>query len=379
MNKKQSKTSRAVISYDLYRVSSPDNELVAANVQPGYTLTIQDSGSEYFVRANNDDGTFTDSNTDTGYSTWEPGEITDFNASDDNLDSVICTWSHSNLGNPECTYDLYRDSALLASDISSGYNDTTAQEGTTYTYYIQAINSCGSINSNEDTGEKIPLWNDCDPFNDGSLLYYWNFDNTLDNFCGEGTWTSLASTPLYAPGVSGESIEFVNGESHRLFYDPPSDTVPYKNSTFNFFMKVGDSPPSGEDAVFYAYKESGDSWGLRVRVAAINVIADIDNSGNWLALGSTVSFQANFRMISIVLVDLGNDSFRMDAYVDGLYVGNKTDSSSKTHLDRFHCGANNSNEDKFDGYIDEFTIYNRVLTEEEIQEIYNHYLGNISN
>ena len=224
----------------------------------------------------------------------------------------------------------------------------------------------------------VPPWNECDPFNDGSLLYYWNFDNTLDNFCGEGTWDSLASTPLYAPGVSGESIEFVDDESHRLFYDPPVGTVPYKNGTINFFMKVGDSPPdppSGTDAVLYAYKEGGDEWGIRVRVEDDYIIVDVDNSGDWLTLDTTASFQANFRMISIVLVDLGSGALRMDAYVDGVYIGNRTASSSRTHLDRFYLGATNANDIKFDGYIDEFTIYNRVLTEEEIQYIYNHYLG----
>jgi len=86
---------------------------------------------------------------------YAPSAITDFVASDDNVDGIICTWSVANAV-PAATYDLYLDGVLRLSNVTSGVLDVVGSIGSTFTYHVVAVNSVGSTASNTDTGIRIP-------------------------------------------------------------------------------------------------------------------------------------------------------------------------------------------------------------------------------
>ena len=62
---------------------------------------------------------------------------------------VELSWNHpSNRGNPAATYRVYRGTTLVATVSGTSYTDTGRTNGTSYSYYIQAFNTAGSVNSN---------------------------------------------------------------------------------------------------------------------------------------------------------------------------------------------------------------------------------------
>ncbi len=131
--------------YNVYRSGS----LVGDNVSSGFVDTFTGT-ADYYVTATNVSGTVV-GNTDsgTGVDTVSlPSKILDFNASDNLIGAVNCTWS-SSIGNPSPTYNLDRGGVIVGTDITSPYSDTFTG---TDDYSIKAINSEGSTVSNIDSG-----------------------------------------------------------------------------------------------------------------------------------------------------------------------------------------------------------------------------------
>jgi surface protein len=140
------------VQHDLYRNAG----LLAENVNSGFIDTNTSIGTTYTyqVLAKNDEG-YIVSNEDTGVRLEEPrppSVITDFNASDDREDGVLCTWGAAD-GHPEPTYDLYRNDVMYREDAASGFLDENVSPDTTYEYYVKAVNSEGFPDSNKDTGQ----------------------------------------------------------------------------------------------------------------------------------------------------------------------------------------------------------------------------------
>jgi len=75
--------------------------------------------------------------------------IIDFNATDDLIGSVICTWSPSD-GLPAPTYNLYENDILVASNIISPFSRVVSAG--IRDYYVKAVNSAGEVISNIDSG-----------------------------------------------------------------------------------------------------------------------------------------------------------------------------------------------------------------------------------
>ena len=62
---------------------------------------------------------------------------------------VSLSWNHpSDRGDPTATYRVYRGSTLITTTSGTSYTDTGRTNGTQYTYYVQAFNSAGTLNSN---------------------------------------------------------------------------------------------------------------------------------------------------------------------------------------------------------------------------------------
>lgn len=80
----------------------------------------------------------------------EPGTITDFEASSSGADDKVTVTFTNATGVPTPTYNLYENSVVVASGISSGHVHTSTVSGSNV-YYVKALNSAGSSDSNTDT------------------------------------------------------------------------------------------------------------------------------------------------------------------------------------------------------------------------------------
>ncbi len=146
-------TATPTPTYNLFE----GNTLIQVNISSGFQWHTKNTGVALHIRVvNSTIPGGVRSNEDTGYSLWAPGAPTAFSASDSTTTTgVDCTWTDpADLGNPVCTYDLYRDGVRIAGPVTSGYKDTTGTAGTTYSYHVRAVNSCGGADSNADDGTK---------------------------------------------------------------------------------------------------------------------------------------------------------------------------------------------------------------------------------
>lgn len=82
-----------------------------------------------------------------------PSVIVDFAASDDQIESVIMTFTNAT-GTPAPTYNLFKGAAEVAVGISSGFVYPTPPGGGTY--HVKAINNAGTVDSNTDSGQSLP-------------------------------------------------------------------------------------------------------------------------------------------------------------------------------------------------------------------------------
>ncbi len=133
--------------YDLFEAGSQ----VETAIDSGFVHSTSNGSRSYYVNARNTEGTV-ESNSDIGISGEVPSEITDFEAID-GIDSVTMEWSNAS-GYPLPTYDLYRNTVNIETNIDSGFVLDTFNA--TASYYVKAINILGDTDSNSDDGTSEP-------------------------------------------------------------------------------------------------------------------------------------------------------------------------------------------------------------------------------
>ena len=137
-------------TYDLYR----DGILIRNNVYSGYVLNTPGGTWNFMVRAVNQWGT-SDSNTVQATATaalFPPEQITDFNPVDGRREIIM---NFSPALDAE-SYDLYQAGILTAVDVYPGYVFDSPIGS--WNFFIKAINTVGSTDSNTETAESLPLF-----------------------------------------------------------------------------------------------------------------------------------------------------------------------------------------------------------------------------
>ncbi len=155
-------------------------------------VEIPNGGELYIDGVKPVDGVYVD-----GIQVWQntvvPSSITDFAASDDQLDQVTVIFTPAT-GIPTPTHDLYDGDTSVAQGIVSGYVHPVTGPYTGQ-YKVRAVNSAGTADSNIDQGVSL-------------------FDNN---------WDSSPSSVLFTPGDT----------------DVPADTVGIVFSSNTMFIKAG--------------------------------------------------------------------------------------------------------------------------------------------
>ena len=138
------------ISYELYQ----DGVRVAQDVVSGDTFDAVAGTDSYYVRSIYQAGHAFNSNTDLGTALEgiAPGPITDFQASDDQILQVQSWWTDAT-GDPVPVYDLYKNEAIVAQNVTSGHMH--AAEPGTALWYVIARNGIGDTKSNQDYGTAV--------------------------------------------------------------------------------------------------------------------------------------------------------------------------------------------------------------------------------
>ncbi len=230
--------------------------------------------------------------------------------------------------------------------------------------------------SKQDTNNITSTFNNLD-LNDG-LVGYRSFDfrtaEDESNNDNDGTVHDAATVD----GISGKAFDFDGINDYIAVHDDPSLEFGYNDFTISFWIKCTNIllkiQPISKDRGLDGYR----SWRVLINTQSEVIFVTSDNGHNedgHQIFGGTVdaNLQNNI-WYHIVIVKDGTDAiFYVNGSVmnddDTIYHSKIHDSSAKLHIG-CRLGWEGYPIEHFPGVIDEVRIYNRVLSEDEIQELY---------
>jgi hypothetical protein len=261
--------------------------------------------------------------------------------------------------------------------------------GTQYFYRVEASNSGGNAtpsatNSFTTLGVVLNA-----PVN--GLVAYYGFNNSINSHNGNHNMTSF-SAPTYGTGKVGNGVIFSNSVSNTLFNNTLTNDLPSTGPFTICFWKKNNLAVSTPvfptffemfNSVFVRLQSSSNYSSLERGYAYTNppsipLFAPAYNTGsdgtasasstNWehYAFVHNPGGTADPNRMNLVLYVNGvlrgelniGTAFNIHKITNGFTIGGGTDANNVTQANK-----------RFDGSIDEFYVYNRVLTPTEIANI----------
>ncbi len=222
---------------DLYE----DDIEVATNIPDGYIHSVANGTKSYKVKSFNSEAPLgIDSNSDDGTSLEglsAPSAITDFEAID-GIDEITITFSDA-VGNPTPAYDLINvtTDSLVASGVSSG--SIHFVDNGTYTFRLDAINSEGTVPSNEDSATSSA------PLTLPSAIVDFVADDGYNEISYTFTPSTGNPTPTHRLLENGTEVSdnVVSGDKYT---QPINGTYEYSIEAYNSQGVVESNPDSAE-------------------------------------------------------------------------------------------------------------------------------------
>ncbi len=194
------------------------------------------------------------------------------------------------------------------------------------------------------------------------LVSWWGAEgNALDSADGNGG--TLAGNTAYGPGRVGQAFVFDGSGDGVLVGNPVN--LQLQSFTIEAWVKRADAAvvnPAGGAAEFFAYGTSGYAFGIfddgRLYLTKVDVDAAI--------LGTGIT-DTNFHHVAVT-----KSGTAVVFYIDGVPYGVPAYDTTFVFSSAPAIGARGDNlGGSFLGTIDEVSIYNRVLSAEEIQSLYD--------
>src|SRR5262249_36769691 len=213
------------------------------------------------------------------------------------------------------------------------------------------------------------------------LVAYWKFDEgngtTISDASGNGNTGTLVNGPQWTNGVSGKALYFDGIASNVAVLNSTSLDLP-NSFTFSAWVNpavaqsnftAAISKNSSSDHVYFLYATSGGSYcgGTGFPLAGANIAGsqDIVCSASGVPLNTWSHLTSTY------------DGSTLRFYVNGSLSQSVTASGTiESGTGTFQIGASQWGE-YFNGLIDEVRIYNRALSDTEIQAIYQQTAVNI--
>ena len=202
---------------------------------------------------------------------------------------------------------------------------------------------------------------------------------SLNDATGTFTLSKTGTVTSDADSIINKSFYFDG--SNDYYRDPVGfqlGNIASGSFSGSLWVKNALEQGTGEDFVFMNYGSTTDKqWGLYYddisggdRIcfyldfyAQEEVCSSVFNEQEWHHIAFIYNQTTNSRAL----------------YIDGVLDENYTDSTNYGGTSsEFVIGANTDLSDDFNGYVDEFTIWNKVLTQQEVVEIYNRQNDNTS-
>ena len=214
------------------------------------------------------------------------------------------------------------------------------------------------------------------------LMGYWSFDfETAEDESGNNNHGTVHEA-IVVDGISGRAFDFDGINDYIAVPDDPSLEFGYNDITISFWMKCSNTYLRTQPISKYRGLDDYRSWQVFIKERDINFFeSDNGHDEDGHLVGSStidVNLQNN-TWYHILVIKIGTDAV---FYVNGNLVSDTDaahhhsiyDSSVNLHIGcKLHWEGYRM--EHFPGIIDEVRIYNRALSEDEIQDLYTNPAG----
>jgi hypothetical protein len=282
--------------------------------------------------------------------------------------SPALAWTCSDPDNDPLTYDVYfgttnNPTTLICTSISAAsVTRNGLNHGVTYYWRVEAKDNHGNSTSG-------PIWRFTTISNSGTiptngLVAYYPFNGNANDFSGNNNH----GTP-YGAALTSDRHGIPNS---AYLFDGIDDYIRISHSqSLNLSQQISISfwarlETSADYYMPYHIIEKFGSWGSGQRGNDLNWGVETTN-GAFHIWSMDLSFNRFYHFVHVY------DGSRILTYCDGTLRestpadGNLIQNTNPVYISRYHQGGDYY----FDGTLDDFRIYNRALTQQEITALFN--------
>jgi hypothetical protein len=230
-----------------------------------------------------------------------------------------------------------------------------------------------------------------DPYNETDLAAHYKMDDDDDssNIINEvfldppGTYSNFVDTEnRTTDGAIGTALIF-SGDPDYIDTNLTFQSIFQDSFSVNIWVKPDEGQPSGPQTIMGASDDSSESE-VRLFLEGSELGFVYISDGMEIGAGANNVFPvgpaSDFRMITVIvehIPDVGGDDASINIYIDGVYSDSDSDEMTMIDYASIHnvfFGALNdggTDTQHFEGDIDDVSIFNRVLTEDDIGYLYS--------
>jgi len=196
---------------------------------------------------------------------------------------------------------------------------------------------------------------------DDDLLHYWTFDSTTDDAYGSNDLTNTGATSVPAGGIIGGTYDYADSGDYMTGDSLASEINGLADFTINIWTKV----ISQSDISFVTSSNNGGGvhqFSIYWSAASLSVQSSSGSAGY-----SSVADDSQWYMITMV-----KDGTTLNTYINGTFENSDTcDATIPSNSNTFYVGRQTYlGSQGADGYIDEFGMWERALTTDEIEFLF---------
>lgn len=209
----------------------------------------------------------------------------------------------------------------------------------------------------------------------GNLVSWWKFEGNANDEVGSNDGVLIGGMSCDSEGKFGQSCSFDGINDYVNLANPASLKITGSKTYSAWFRTDSEAPNAGFDQVIFGhrYNQDSDCQGINAGLAYTNLlranICDSLRQAKYVTMRITpLEFDRWYHMA--LVHDNSAQTWKM--YLDGVLVSTRTGVSGTAYSTiSFKIGAYNGGVAFFDGQIDEPMIFNKALSDEEVQALAN--------
>jgi hypothetical protein len=205
------------------------------------------------------------------------------------------------------------------------------------------------------------------------LIAYWKLDNNFNDEVGNYDWNNNGGS-INSPGIVNTCVEFNNGTTGQ-YATAPSISLNY-SASLSFWLNFSASQPLHAGVLFKAYgSPHGDQSIFGAQAYQDSVLFSVQTSSS---NGVSTKYGVNYNQWYYFIWVFDATAKEAKLYVNGAKVKTliAAESAIFNPTSKMKMGMQKYSDRSFHGKIDEIGVWNRALTEAEVQQLYNSGNGN---